>query len=90
MHRYIWYVEPYFGDTNGVLKSVPSVRSHAVVKSVRLAMTCLSVQIHSVQQRERAALADADLSFDGKQLRPVLRVILNAWLADSMHADSMH
>ena len=90
MHRYLWYVEPYFGDTNGVLKSVPSVRSHAVVKSVRLAMTCLSVQMDCVQQRDGAASADADLPFDGKHFRPVLHVICNVWFADSMHAESIH
>ena len=73
-----------------VPKSVLPVRAQTVVKSVRLAMTCLSVQMDGVQQRDGAASADADLPFDGKQFRPVLHVICNVWFADSMHAESIH
>ena len=52
-----------------IFNALHSVRAQTVVMSVRLVMSCCSVQMDSVQQQIRAAPADADLPFDGKRFR---------------------
>ena len=48
------------------VNALHSVRAQTVVMSVRVVMSCCSVQMESVQQQIRAAPVDADLRFDRK------------------------